>query len=509
METTTYLNASSPDYRSEAYREMMDDWTLCQDVKAGTKRMRERRREYLPKFENEDPKDYDARVKMTFANDHYDQTLTDHVGLVFAKMPELADDVSDNVQALLENVDGEGTHWQVFAQDSLDKALDYGHGVIFTDYPNVGPDRPTIGQAERGGLRPYMTFYSAKDIPNWRVTTVGGTKVITQITLAEDFEADEGGFGVECRKQYRVLRQEVIRDNFGTATGLGKMTWELYREIKGDDGKVTLTSVGVGDIKGPARLPVRPVYGGKKLATLHTKPHLLQMAYTNLQETQVESDYATIMHKCNVPTPVFKGRPQQQQTEPVPMGYGIDVPANGDAFMLEPSGAALGATRTRLEDLRGQMRRQGAFMHEATNAMTAEEAALYARQRNARLLRAARSLQDALEGALMDFVAYLPKESIKSGSVKVNMDFGMKFDTAFMDICLRAYEKGALDLPAVITVLQTGKLPEDLDVEDMALRLIAEAEQKRKDMLEMQNDPQSADPNADPQPQNDPGAEDA
>jgi hypothetical protein len=500
MQTSTHKNTSSPDYRCPAYIEMMQDWTLCQDVKAGTKRMREKKSEYLPRFENEDPKDYEARIKMTFANDHYDQTLTDHVGLVFAKMPELAEDVSDTVKDLLENVDGEGTHWQVFAQDSLDTALDYGHGVIFTDYPDVGPDRPTLGQAQRGGLRPYMTFYSAENIPNWRITTVGGVKRITQITLKEDFEAEDGGFGVDCRAQYRVLRQEVVRDEFGTAKSLGKMTWQLYRDTKGPDGKSALLPVGEGEIRGPAQLPVRVVYGGKRIGILHTRPHLLQMAYTNLQETQVESDYATIMHKCNVPTPVFKGRPQQQQTEPIAMGYGIDVPANGDAFMLEPSGAALGATRTRLEDLRGQMRRQGAFMHEATNAMTAEEAALYARQRNARLLRAARSLQDALEGALMDFVAYLPKESIKSGSVTVNMDFGMKYDTAFADLCLRAYEKGALDLPAVLHVLQTGKLPDDMDVEEMAIKLMAEAEERERKALEMQNDPQNQPQDEKPSP---------
>jgi hypothetical protein len=491
-------NTISPDFRCAAYNTMSLDWEIVDDLKGGTRKIREKAGMYLPRFENEDPKDYDARLKMTFANDHYEQTLEDHVGLIFARMPKLSEDVSDSVAELLENVDGEGTHWQVFLQQVCMKAADYGHAAIYTDYPSYGDgtERPTIGEAQRANLRPYWTCYSAKDIPNWRVTTVGGVKLITRVTLREDHE-EEDGYGVRLCDQYRVVTQEVKYDANGVARSLGGLSWELFREVKDANGVASLTRVDGGAIKGPQYIPLRVVYS-VKVGVLQSKPHLLQLANTNIQETQVESDYATIMHKCNVPTPIFIGRPKAQQDEPIAMGYGIDIPVGGSATMLEPSGAALGATRTRLEDLRAQMRRQGAFMHEAsTTKMTAEEAALYARQRNARIVKLARSLQDGAEGAMEDFVSFLPAETVPSGSITVEMDFGMKFDTAFVGLCLLAYEKGVLPREEALVALATGKLSENFDAEEIAIQMMAEDEKNKQAMAtQMQPNDPNADPNA-------------
>ena len=351
-----------------------------------------------------------------------------------------------------------------------------------------------VGQAERSNLRPYWTSYSAKDIPNWKITVVGGVKVVTQITLCEEYESDEGSYGTRCTKQYRVITQAVNYDANGIARSLGGISWELHREQTQGDGTKSFGRVDGGEIRGPKQIPIRVVYGGAKTGILTSKPHLLQLANTNIQETQIESDYATIMHKCNVPTPVFVGRNLAQQGETITMGTGIDIPVGGSATMLEPTGAALNATRLRLEDLRAQMRRQGAFMHEATNAMTAEEAALYARQRNARLTKAGRSLQDAAEGAMQDFVSFLPRETVPAGSIRVELDFGMKFDTTFVALCITAYEKGVLPREEALTALATGKLSEDFDAEEIALRMAAQDEEQRQ-LLDQQgaNDPQ--DPN--------------
>lgn len=473
----TKNNASAPDYLSEAYRRQQVYWSICQDLKEGTQMIRDKKTTYLPKFEYEDIKEYDVRVSMTFVNDHYAQTLTDHVGLVFATMPELSKDVGQKVKDLLENIDGEGTHWQVFMQTLLEKALDYGFAVVFTDYPEV-KSRGTKKDAAAKQLRPYCSIYCADQVVSGRVTTVGGVRVITQIVLREDFEADDSNFGVTCRAQYRVLRQEVMRDEFDTAIGLGAISWELYREKKDPArrGQVELVSVGQGTITGPQQIPVRITYGGPKIDVLESRPHLMQLAYSVWQETQIESDYANVMHKCNVPTPIFIGRGDANNSNkkgtPIKMGNGIDIPVGGDAKILEPSGAALNATRTRLDDLRAQMRRQGAFVHEGNTGMTATEAAIYARQRNARLVRAARSLKDCGEGILADIAAFVPGQ--KGGSMSVAMDFAAHYDTAFADLCLKAYQAGALPLDAVLTVLQTGKLPEEFDAEDIALRMMAE-----------------------------------
>jgi hypothetical protein len=409
-----------PDYRLPAYTEMERAWTLCDDLKAGTVRVREKAGEYLPRFEAEDVIDYDARLKMTFVNNHYVQALDDHVGLVFAKPLTLSNDVPDALKTLLENIDGEGAHFDVFAQDAFSVSLDHGHVILLADFPTV-PEGMSLAEARRQQLRPYLTMYSGKSAINWRTESVGGITVLTQLTLHESVAIPDGLYGERVVDQYRIFSQLVERNRFGIAIGLGNVNFEVQRRTN-LDGQESFELVGFGVLTDPSgtplpRIPARIAYGGRRLGMLQSVPHLYELAQSNLQETQLESDYAAVMHKCNVPTPVFVGRGKAKPGETITLGRGLDIPVGGSAFFLEPTGTALAATRQRLADLRLQIQRQGGFVREATKTITATEAALIERQRNARLIRAARSMKDALEGALMDLALYMPELDGQSAMV--------------------------------------------------------------------------------------------
>lgn len=465
------------DFRSRAYCEQEEAWRMCEDIAEGTLRIREKKGAYLPKFEGEDPIDYEARIKMTFVNNHYAQALEDHVGLVFANPPKLSDDVPPALEELLENVDGEGTHFDVFQQEAMLLALDHGHVLILTDYPNVVPGS-SLAEAREQELRPYLVMYTAKQAISWRIAKVGGITMLEQIVLEETFLDVDGLYGEREIKQYRTFKHEMTRNDKGVVIQRGAVTWALHERDPESPHGLTLIDEGVlldPDGKDLPRIPIRIVYGGRKLGALRSKPHLLELAMTNIQETQVESDYAAVMHKCNVPTPIFVGRGKRKPGQAIQMGSGIDLPIGGSAMYLEPSGAALNATRNRLTDIRAQIQRQGGFVREAAKQMTATEIALYARQRNARLVRAVRSLQDGMEGALMDMALYMPELRGESGSISWSMDFGVGIDIQFVQLCLDAYEKGALPLEPTLHALKTGKLPEDFDPEDMALRMMVEA----------------------------------
>lgn len=471
-----------PDYRLPAYTLMEKAWTICEDVKAGTDRLREKAGEYLPRFESEEETEYQVRLKMTFANNHYLQALEDHVGLVFATPWALSSDVPPALQALLENVDGEGTHLDVFEQNALTLALDHGHALIVTDYPEV-PEGMNLAEARRQQLRPYLSLYSGKAAINWRTDTIGGVIVLTQLTLHERIAIPDGIFGEVEVDQYRIFRQEVIRDRFNRAISLGDVTFEVQRRER-SGATENFVTVGAGVMRDPSgtslpRIPVRIVYGGRRAGFLQSVPHLYELAQTNLQETQLESDYAVVMHKCNVPTPVFVGRAKPKPGQTITMGRGIDIPIGGSAFFLEPTGASLGATRNRLMDLRAQIQRQAGFVNEARKTMTATEAALIERQRNARLLRAARSLADGIEGAFMDLALYMPELQGRSGSLHMVTEFGKTFDHEFARLCLDAYEKGALPLDATLYVLKHGTLPEEFAPDEIALRMLVDAAASR------------------------------
>lgn len=471
-------------YADPAYLEQLPRWQLVRDLRSGTPELRLKKEFYLPRFEAETLSDWYARVLMTFAQDHYASTLTEHVGLVMATPPVLDESVPAPLGPILEDVNGEGDHFEVFAQAALDAALHYGHAVLYTDYPNTEGVKTKADEAVLAP-RPYVTLYPACDVLSARYAAVGGVKTLVHLVLRETSTVSDGEFGTTTRERFRHLDQAVnVDERTGRVIGLGAITWRLYEKQAQGEG-FALTDEGT--IVGPSRIPARVIYGGEKLGLMHSKPHLIGLAYTNIEETQVTSDYAAVMHKTNVPTPVFIGRqkPTPGTKETIQMGQGIDVPIGGDAHFMEPTGGALNATRDRINDLRQQMRRQGATMDDQTGSVkTAAEARLYAKQRNAKLTRAARSLEDALEGMLMDLAAFLQLPT--GGEVKVNDDFaGEGLDPAYLTVLVNAYREGALPLEALLAALQTGKLPDDFKPEEEALQLIADQlakdEQRRED----------------------------
>ena len=84
---------SRPDWACPAYREMAPRWQLVADARDMGRQASERASIYLPKFEAEDPRDWAARINLTFAEDAYSETLAEHVGLVLATPPALGGDV--------------------------------------------------------------------------------------------------------------------------------------------------------------------------------------------------------------------------------------------------------------------------------------------------------------------------------------------------------------------------------------------------------------------------------
>lgn len=480
---------NAPDHRDAAYIEQMPFWELCQDVKASTHRIRERKELYLPRFTSESAKDWDARVKMTFADNHYDQTLADHVGMVFSQDPVISDNLPVDLEPFIENVDGENSHFTVFAKQFFETALDYGHAAILVDYPRI-PDgvRLNKDQARVMRLQPYWSIIRADQIVNKRSAIIGGTRVLTQVSIAEESEIPDGEFGVKYVTQYRVITQEITSSAVAAGmapqpTGLGKITFKTWAP-KADDAKQYMV-IDEGEILGPSLIPLAICYGGPKLGLLRSRPHLVGMAYTSLEETQVKSDYANIMHKCNVPTPVFIGRGPQVDTgekgsDEVVMGIGIDIPVGGDAKMLEPSGAALDATRTRIQDIRDQLRRQGAWLHTTTASMTATEYTQLARRTSARLLTASRSCKDALEAALTFTMEYM-RLPITDDGVTVTMakDFGTPtIDANILNAYTAIYNAGGLPLEALLHAAKYGELPDEFEPEQAAAEAMAAEAQR-------------------------------
>lgn len=498
----TRNRVDSPDYRCPAYEQMHEYRTICQDVKEGTVRIREKKQDYLPRFEGEDNQDWLARVKMTFVDDYYEQTLNDHVGLITAKPPRFLDDGDKVFELFKENVDGKGTHAEVFAERVCRASIDDGLSFIFTDYPHIpAGQRVTIRQARELGVRPYWNMVYAEDVPNWKFEKIGGVSTLVQVTVRECEDRDDGPYGTTDNYKYRVITQQVIYatqpGGEPVAVALGDITWILYEER--EDKKGEYIPSFTGQLIGQERIPLQVIYGGRMVDDFVAYPFLYQLALTTIEETQTKSDYATVMHKCNVPTPILIGRPSVAHGKPIAMGKAIDIPQGGDAKMLEPTGVALDATRQRLQDIQSQLRRQGAVVkgETAQQAMTATEASLYVRQRNARLRTSARSLQDGLENAGADAAVYYGLAREAAPSIQVLQDFsGAVLDPIYLTLIFNAWQAGLLPPDAALHALKTGELPDDFNVEAAALKSMSQLQVVRDALSAGKNPLQPATPPA-------------
>jgi hypothetical protein len=462
----------SPDYVCAAFNEMAPRWQLVEDIRGGTAVIRMKKESYLPKFEAETPADWDGRVVlMTFVADHYATTLTEHVGLVMAVPPKLGDDVPEAIRTLTEDIDGEGNHLDVFAWDALEKSMHFGHGVFLTDYPQPEGIKDLTDQ-RRAKVRPYATFYRACDVLSWQWVAIGGVQIIVQIVFRETGSEPAGEFGVKSSVTLREFKQEVTYNEFtGRATALGAISWRTWKETADEAGRARTPRPGAGtwSVQTTSRSASSTAVSGS--AILHSKPHLIGLAFSNVEEAQVGSDYACVMHKCNVPTPVFIGRNVGDATsEDRP-----DGPGHRRTDRRRREDARAGRHRDR-RDPSAPPGHPGADAAPGRDdgrcdrrpTKTAAEARLYAKQRNAKIARAARSLQDALEGVFEDMAAFL-KLPNGGGSVAINQDFaGEGLDPALLTVYLNAYTNGALPLDALMYALEKGRLPEDFQAEDQA-----------------------------------------
>jgi hypothetical protein len=468
----------SPEYQCPAYTEMAVGWDKVRAVRHLNQTLVESPGKILPKFESEDQIDYLARVGITDAFEAVDETIHALVGLATRHAPILGDDVPPRIQLDWEDLDGQGTHGDVFVQHLEDAALQDGHAGVLTDYPPA-PRGMTLQQEQAGGYRAYAVLLPADRITSWRVGRVQGRMMLTMVKLRESREVEAGAFGNTTVERYRTLTQRIAGadgEADGVMAGEPYVTFVVHERKDGKSGEWVPVDEGV--IRGPKYIPVRIAYGGERTGILRSRPPLRGLAYTSIAHTQVGSDLRSSMHKCAVPTPVFIGRDKTNDPAnggTIRMGSGIDVSVGGDAKYLEPTGAALDALDRYRENLKRQMGAQGFAMlrRDTPREATATEAILEDSKDSSKLAKMVRSANDCMEGVLADFAAFYGLED--GGSITMTRQFAdLELTAEEIRVLSDMEERGQLTLETVLeTVQKKSRILDGVDVskEAAALRL--------------------------------------
>src|SRR6185295_18604137 len=126
------MSVNNPDYVCSACSRQLLDLKIVRDCYAGTRAIRDAGQDYLPQEPAEKLKPYRNRLSRAVFWNAYRRAILGYVGMVFRKNPEL-NDVPAEIVAEFENVDLQGTHFDVFAKQVFTSALNDGHTYILVE----------------------------------------------------------------------------------------------------------------------------------------------------------------------------------------------------------------------------------------------------------------------------------------------------------------------------------------------------------------------------------------
>lgn len=410
-----------PDSRGVAQDRMAPAAEICRDVYAGTLTMRKRGGKYLPKFEREEPKDYEARLAQAVLFNAFRRTAKGLVGMIFRKPVALGEDVPPKLAEHAENIDMTGRHLDVFARDLAEAAWIDGQASIMVDMQAVEPGTlPTLADERSFGLRPYWVLIEKDQVVRVRTLTVAGRLVLSRFAYKETVTEDDGEYGekqVERVRDYRLVSRAE-----GDSRPSVQVEYIIHTKRKSSSGAEEWQA-DAPRYMSINRIPVVTHYTSRS-AYMESEPPLLDLALENVLHYQTRSDRQNVLHIASVPIPVFIGmRPKGEGDTKVGSNSAIILEAGGDAKYLEPEGKALDHSQKELQDIEGRMAALGLsqLMSQSRAAETARSKEIDKSESDSALMAAARDLGDALEGAFQIHAEWIGEKS--GGSVQVNTDF--------------------------------------------------------------------------------------
>lgn len=311
------------------YDKNLKIWTLCDDVNTPDK-VKQRGKAYLPfigDLTNEDDLTaYKNYLERAVFYGYFAETVAGLSGMA------INDGVTiENLAAtdayLETDADGDGVGLAQMMQSSLNDDLVFGRGGILVDYPPA-EEGVTRAQQSALGLRAALTKYTALQIKNWHKTKVGGTTMLTMVSLQEYVEQlDKDSLTVKCVEQERRL---VIDED-------GYYQVELYADDVGTPIEVYQPRDSSG-----ARLTFIPffIYGSMNNDWTVDDAPLYSVADLNIAHYRNSADYEDSIFKLQ-PQPYATGLTQawvDKNMKGFKIGCGrlLVLPVGGDYGIAQP-----------------------------------------------------------------------------------------------------------------------------------------------------------------------------
>jgi hypothetical protein len=453
-------------------------WQRCRDVVAGQDAIYAASYRYLPKLIDEEPSEYEARLKRTpFYNATW-RTIAGFVGLLFRRPPMI--EVPKKLEDLLKDVTTTGVTFTAFAQDVALEDLSVSRVGVLVDHPTGPLNNPdgsplTLAQAEAIGLRPSMTMYKAENIINHRYEFIGNARVLTQVRLMETASVRLNEFETDEEARIRVL------DLFQ-----GRYRVRIYKEQ--DESQIGGEIFPLMNGKPLDHIPFYFI-GPDGTDAEFVEPVLIDLVDMNLKHFQVSADYEHGCHMTGLPTPVISGYQEtgafQENGQPVQerkfyigsTTAWVFPNADASATFLEFTGQGLQALEKNLDRKEAQMAAIGARMlaPEKSGVEAAETLAMRHSGEQSILSAIAVAVSEGLTKALETFAQWANIQ----GEIKfdISRDFApFAITPQALTALLAAVQAGRISHESFFDLLKRGDLIDsDLKFEDEQARIDSDA----------------------------------
>jgi hypothetical protein len=391
---------------------------------------------------------------------------------------------------MMEDVDGQGTGFAVFARTVFKTAVDKCFSHVLVDMPSMMPNEDgsarTMEQDRTDGLRPHWIHIPPEHLIFAHSVTENGKEVLTHIRFREDV-VEVDGWEEILRQRIRVmLRGQDEEGNLVT----GWQLWELQKTTRKKEEWIQIDA-GIMDID---EIPLVTFYTNRE-GFMVGKPPLTDLAYLNVAHWQSSSDQRNVLTVARFPLLAASGALPDEangegQVQVGPHSFLYTADAAGKFYYVEHTGAAIASGRDDLKDLEEQMAGYGSeFMKKRPGNEGVTARVLDTSESLSSLQIWVIDFKDALENCLRLTAKWLGKDEDGGGSVLLDSDdIGLsEADSVHLDAIDKARKNRDISRKAYLEELKRRQvLSEDFDIEEDAMQL--EDEAPSPEMMAMFND---------------------
>lgn len=396
-------------------------WQKCRDFAQGQDKVMEKDENsngtYLPVLEGQKDLAYEKYLKSGYLYNATGRTRQGFLGMIMRKDPDI--DVPDALEAIMEDIDQEGTDAMQFAEELAKEELTVARGGILIDYPDQNTGDMSQAEAEALNLRPYAVMYKAENILAIRKKRINNASMPIQIRLYE-IEETEGDkeFETEVIERVRVL--ELV-DQGGSYI----YQQRLFTKGKADaDNEWVEMEPYIPRMSGQPLNEIPFVFIGDEQ---YREPHILDLVNANLQHYIQTADHRAGLKWTTRPQPWGAGVSQEEADSLDSLGTGefwAFKDPGAQIGLLEYTGTGLSAVENTLNDLKDEMATLGARMvsPDKRSVESAEAHTIKRQGENSALANVSKHVATALTKTLQWCARWVGADETAI-SVKLNTDF--------------------------------------------------------------------------------------